>query len=223
MYKQFIIIKSQLSISDRDQIKSTHRELFFLSSRVLLKSLFFLPKSHYRTGCVIDCFTVKGADPAMAFLPVRRISRFFPLFQHHNPAVLLNPLLRLSLSTQSQQSDEEKEIPFIAQYLVSNFRFSPDRALRISSELTTIKSLERLDALVSFLKAIGLSDVQIRGLISFHPILLRLSVNNLLNPQTIALMDSGCTGEIFIQLVLSNPQCLYRKGTSTLSNSGETS
>jgi hypothetical protein len=112
MYKKFIIIKLKSSIYDPDQIKSTHRELFLLSrdvislsSRVLLKSLspllFFLPKSHYRTGCVIDC--VKGADPAMAFLPVRRISRFFPLFQHHNPALLLNPLLRLSLSTQSQQ------------------------------------------------------------------------------------------------------------------------
>lgn len=74
----------------------------------------------------------------------RRISiSFFPSLQHHHQA-LLTPLLRLSLSS-STITQPQKEIPFLAEYLISSSGVAPDQALEFSTrrELATMKSPER--------------------------------------------------------------------------------
>ncbi|KAJ4744350.1 Mitochondrial transcription termination factor family protein [Rhynchospora pubera] len=135
-------------------------------------------------------------------------------FQHH--PTLINPLLRFSLSTQTNsQPQKEKELPFIAQYLISSFGFSPDRAIKYSntSNLAAIRSPERPEAVIKFLKDTGLSEDQIKAVVSFHPILLGCSLDKTLKPKVRELIDNGFSGHLLVQLIRYNPSALYIKDT----------
>ncbi|KAJ4744882.1 hypothetical protein LUZ62_001278 [Rhynchospora pubera] len=134
---------------------------------------------------------------------------------HHNhfhQLALLTPLLRHSLSTQSHQP---KELPFIAQYLISSFAFSRDRVLKCSADrhLAAIKSSERPESVVTFLKNTGLSDDQIKAVVSFYPRILASNVEKTLKPKVRELMDGGFSGELLVLLIRYNPNALERKDT----------
>lgn len=108
-------------------------------------------------------------------------------------------------------------MPFIAKYLVSSFGFSPERALRVSTitarRLASIKTREQPDSVISFLGELGLSDSQIRRLILFSPAMLAHRVDRSFKPRARKLMDAGFGGKILVQLIQSNPQCLFLKGS----------
>jgi mTERF domain-containing protein, mitochondrial len=136
-------------------------------------------------------------------------SCFFSSPQCHQLA-LLAPLLRSPLSTRAQP---QKELPFIAHYLISSFGFSPDRALKYSAlrNLAPIKSSARPETVVKFLSDTGLSDTQIKAVVSFCPHLLSYNVENTLKPKVLELIDAGCSGELLVQLIRNNPSALCLK------------
>ncbi|KAJ4744884.1 hypothetical protein LUZ62_001280 [Rhynchospora pubera] len=150
----------------------------------------------------------------MSFFLAKRILLFSssssPFHRHHfHQLLLLTPLLRHSLSTQS------KELPFIAQYLISSFAFSPARALKCSaySSLRAIKSSERPESVVAFLKDTGLSHDQIQDVVSFHPRILTYNVEKTLKPKMSELMGAGFSGELLVHLIRYNPTALVLKAT----------
>lgn len=164
----------------------------------------------------MDCCCSGAAPPLSLRLRAKRASSSFLSPHHHqcHPLHSLSPLLlRCSLPTQPQQQGAQMEMPFIAQYLISSFGFSPDRALRVSANKHqgSIKS-DRVDSVITFLKEIGLEDPQIRNLISLDPYILGSNVEKTLKPRARQLMDGGFAGEILAQLILSNPQCLRQEG-----------
>ena len=57
-----------------------------------------------------------------------------------------------------EQPPKEKELPFVAQYLISTFSFSADRAVKVSAHptLAAIKSPARPQAVVKFLLDVAL-------------------------------------------------------------------
>jgi mTERF domain-containing protein, mitochondrial len=138
-------------------------------------------------------------------------SRFFSFPQYHYLA-LLNPLLRSPLSTQAPL---QKDLPFIAEYLISSFSFSLDRALKlsVSKSLAPIKCPARPEAVVRFLTDTGLSETQIKAVVSFYPALLSYNVDKTLKPVVLGLTDAGCSRELLVQLIRHNPTALYLKDT----------
>ncbi|KAF3327189.1 mTERF [Carex littledalei] len=152
----------------------------------------------------------------MSFLLANRFSTSFSHYHHHRfrrlHRALLTSVLRLSLSTQTQKST--KEMPFIAQYLVSSFGFSVYRARKVStySYLSRIKTPDQPNSVVSFLKDIGLSDAQIKSAVSFNPTVLGYSINNTLDPCARELMAAGFTGELLVRLTQFNPIILTLNG-----------
>ncbi|KAJ4744886.1 Mitochondrial transcription termination factor-like [Rhynchospora pubera] len=147
---------------------------------------------------------------------VKRIfsSSSYPFHHHHHfhQLILLTPLLRHYLSTQCPQP---KELPFIAQYLISSFGFSPHRAFKCSadSNLRAVKSSERPDSVVAFLKATGLSHDQIKAVVSFHPYVLARNVEKTLKPKVGELINGGFSGELLVHLIRYNPAALERRDT----------
>jgi mTERF domain-containing protein, mitochondrial len=143
----------------------------------------------------------------MSSLLVKRLSSLFcpSSFQcHHHYLALPNLLLRLSFST---QPSGPKEIPFVAKYLTSSLGFSPVQALKVSADknVLAIKSADRPDSVVKFLKGTGLSDTQIRSAILFHPRLLCCNMEKTMKPKLRELMDAGFSGELLVQLIRYNP------------------
>ncbi|XP_078151901.1 transcription termination factor MTERF8, chloroplastic-like [Carex rostrata] len=149
----------------------------------------------------------------MSFFLAKRFSLFSPSsFHHQQLSLLLPPLLRLSFST---QPSEQADIPFLAKYLISSLGFSPDKALKCSTDsaFTTVKSSDQPESVVRFLKETGLSDDQIKNVVSFYPRLLASNVETILKPKVRELMDGGFSGELLVQLIRSNPKALVSKHT----------
>jgi mTERF domain-containing protein, mitochondrial len=142
---------------------------------------------------------------------VNKLSRSLPLATPHLHVTFL-PLLRLSTA-----ADQPKDPPYMAQYLISSFGFSPDRALRLASApfLSPIKTPYRPEAVVRFLKQTGLTCPQIKSLISWCPQLLSYSVSNTLEPNLRKLVAGGFTGETLTQLIQASPSTLLLNSASS--------
>ncbi|XP_078166499.1 transcription termination factor MTERF15, mitochondrial-like isoform X2 [Carex rostrata] len=133
-------------------------------------------------------------------------SSFFSPPQCHYHRLLSSPL-----STQTQP----KELPFIADYLISSFSFSLHRALKASANrnLTAIKSLARPEAVVKFLTDTGLSHAQIKSVVSLKPDLLGYDADKTLRPKAREIMEKGIPGEVLVQMIRYNPAVLQLKDT----------
>ncbi|XP_078166461.1 transcription termination factor MTERF8, chloroplastic-like [Carex rostrata] len=120
-------------------------------------------------------------------------------------------LLRFPLSTKTQP----KELPFIADYLISSFGFSLNRALKASadSHLTTIKSPAQPEAMVKFLTDTGLSHSQIKSVVSLQPALLGYNADEILRSKVREMMEKGIPGEVLVQLFRYNPVVLQLQDT----------
>ncbi|KAJ4744876.1 Mitochondrial transcription termination factor-like [Rhynchospora pubera] len=138
------------------------------------------------------------------FLAKGLSSLYLSSTRHHH----LTPLLRLFSSAQSHEIN-------LANYLISSFRFSPDRALKISTykHVAARKSLEQPESVITFLRDTGLSDDQIKAVVSFYTPLLSFNVEKTLKPRVRQLIDDGFSGELLVQLIRYNPTALVLKDT----------
>jgi mTERF domain-containing protein, mitochondrial len=66
---------------------------------------------------------------------------------------------------------------------------------------------------VKFLSDTGLSDTQIKAVVSFYPLLLSYNVEKTFKPKVLELIDAGCSGELLVQLIQNNPSALCLKDT----------
>jgi mTERF domain-containing protein, mitochondrial len=149
----------------------------------------------------------------MSTLIPNRISSFFrSCFYQHRRLPLPTPLLCISFST---QTPEQAEVPFLARYLISSLGFPPDRARKLAAHklVVPIKSEDGPELVIKFLRGIGFSDTQIRGVISFRPDLLSSNVDKTLKPKVRELMDAGFSGELLVPLIRYNPSALFVKDT----------
>ena len=98
----------------------------------------------------------------------------------------------------------------MAQYLISSFGFSPDRALRVaaSPHFSPIKTSDRPESVVRFFKETGFTDSQIKGMISWYPPLLAYHASKTFKPRVQELMAAGFTGDTLIQLIQYTPVVL---------------
>ena len=103
----------------------------------------------------------------------------------------------------------------MAEYLVSSFGFSPDRAFRVSkqSNLAAIKSADRPEAVTKFLRDTGLTDAQIKAVVSLSPIILGYNVDKTLKPNALELIEKGFSQNLLIQLIRYRPSAIVRKKT----------
>jgi mTERF domain-containing protein, mitochondrial len=101
----------------------------------------------------------------------------------------------------------------MAQYLISSFGFSRNRAIKHAADphLTAIQSPDQPEAVVQFLKEIGLSDSLVKRSITFCPSLLSYNVEKTLKPNASKLVKGGLSSDILFQLIQYNPKLLLNK------------
>ncbi|XP_058092119.1 transcription termination factor MTERF5, chloroplastic-like [Magnolia sinica] len=120
----------------------------------------------------------------------------------------------LSFSTSKTQDPPHKtqdpphKTPFIVDYLTTSFGFSSEKAISLSTNLTHIKSPRKPDSVVSFFRNCGLSDANIRDLISWRPRFLSSNVERTLLPKVRILQGLGLAGSGLAEVVVSNPRLL---------------
>uniref|UniRef100_A0A1D1XE47 mTERF domain-containing protein 1, mitochondrial n=2 Tax=Anthurium amnicola TaxID=1678845 RepID=A0A1D1XE47_9ARAE len=98
--------------------------------------------------------------------------------------------------------------PFIAGYLVSSCGLSPEMAARASKYLSHLRTPEKPDAVLSFLRSKGFDDDQIRKTVSARPQVLCADVERTLEPRFRALEELGFGGPALSELINRNSRFL---------------
>eukprot|EP00268_Persea_americana_P018728 TRINITY_DN1948_c0_g1_i5.p1 TRINITY_DN1948_c0_g1~~TRINITY_DN1948_c0_g1_i5.p1 ORF type:complete len:383 (-),score=52.84 TRINITY_DN1948_c0_g1_i5:387-1535(-) len=97
---------------------------------------------------------------------------------------------------------------FMVDYLIQKCGLSIEKANSASKILTHIKSAEKPDSVLSFLKQSGFNDTHIRDLISNQPRLLTVKVENTLKPKFLFFQELGLYGTPFAEIASRYPYFL---------------
>ncbi|OAY66308.1 transcription termination factor MTERF2, chloroplastic-like [Ananas comosus] len=119
--------------------------------------------------------------------------------------LLRSLLLSTATASKKPQNPYAPESHFMVDYLVSSIGLSRDQAIKASKGLAHLRSPDRPDAVVGFLKRTGLSDAHIKSLISWHPKLLCANTEKTLERRAKELEEGGFSGPLLVQVVRSNP------------------
>ncbi|KAJ8627196.1 hypothetical protein MRB53_020503 [Persea americana] len=100
------------------------------------------------------------------------------------------------------------ETHFMVDYLIERCGFSRENAINASTSLTALKSPEKPDSVLGFLKKSGFEATHIEKLISSEPRFLASNVEKTLKPKFIFFQELGLSGASFADLVTKCPVLL---------------
>ncbi|KAJ1407631.1 Transcription termination factor, mitochondrial/chloroplastic [Sesbania bispinosa] len=94
---------------------------------------------------------------------------------------------------------------FAVSYLINNFGFSPESALK-ASKILRFKTSEKPDSVVSFLRNHGFPDSDIRTIIRREPWLLSCDANKRVLPKFQFFLSKGASTSDIVRIVTGNPR-----------------
>ncbi|CAL9101471.1 unnamed protein product [Musa textilis] len=97
---------------------------------------------------------------------------------------------------------------FMVEYLVNTCGFSSSEAAKLSKPLAHLRSTEKPDAVLNFMRSQGFVGAGIRKLISFRPVYLCCNVENNLAPKFQFLRDLGLSESDIVDAIMSNHSIL---------------
>ncbi|RWW03424.1 hypothetical protein GW17_00033415 [Ensete ventricosum] len=97
---------------------------------------------------------------------------------------------------------------FMVEYLVNSCGFSPSEAAKFSKPLAHLRSTEKPDAVLNFMRSQGFDGVGIRKLISSKPNYLCCNVDKTLAPKFQFLRDMGLSESDIVDTILKNDAIL---------------
>lgn len=100
------------------------------------------------------------------------------------------------------------QIPFLVDYLVNTCGFSRYKAISASKSLNCIQSPENPDSVIGFLRDCGLSNTQIKHVVSWRPKLLCANVEKTLVPKVWILQELGLSRSGLAELIMLKPRVL---------------
>ncbi|XP_073311363.1 transcription termination factor MTEF1, chloroplastic-like [Primulina huaijiensis] len=141
-----------------------------------------------------------------------RLSSYFHNF-HSNPTNRLSPLINflfsLSLNrTYSSTPRSNSENHALFNFLTDFLKSPKQRALAITSRFSHVKSYNKPQAAIDFLKTHGFSDTQIRSLLNIHPKLLLSDVEKILKPKFVYFQELGVPRPHLAMFISKNPMLL---------------
>ncbi|RRT53597.1 hypothetical protein B296_00012287 [Ensete ventricosum] len=97
---------------------------------------------------------------------------------------------------------------FMVEYLVNAYGFSPSEAAKLSKPLAHLRSTEKPDAVLNFMRSQGFDGAGIRKVISLRPIYLCCNVEKTLAPKIQFLRDLGLSESDIVHVIDHNPNIL---------------
>ncbi|RWV94734.1 hypothetical protein GW17_00042697 [Ensete ventricosum] len=93
---------------------------------------------------------------------------------------------------------------FMVEYLVNSCGFSPSEAAKFSKPLAHLRSTEKPDAALNFMRSQGFDDAGIRKVISWKPNLLCINVEKNLAPKFQFFRDLGLSEPDIVDVIVKN-------------------
>ncbi|KEH37349.1 mTERF protein [Medicago truncatula] len=125
------------------------------------------------------------------------------LFQHFSFPISLT---RFSTTTSTSESNTH---PFAASYLIDNFGFSPQSALKaFNNKQVRFNTLEKPNSVLTFFQNHGFSHENIRIIIRKEPWLLSSQPHKMLLPKFEYFLSKGASSADIVSLLTANPTIL---------------
>ncbi|XP_042488555.1 transcription termination factor MTERF5, chloroplastic-like [Macadamia integrifolia] len=98
--------------------------------------------------------------------------------------------------------------PFMVDYFIRSFGWPREKAVHASKRLLHIKSPQKPDTVLAFLRGIGLSESQLSATISRRPSIITAGIESSLLPKVKIFESLGASGKELADLVVSSANCL---------------
>ncbi|KAG0470106.1 hypothetical protein HPP92_016806 [Vanilla planifolia] len=143
---------------------------------------------------------------------MRLLGRKFPFLRYltHHSSTIISFVRFPSHFYSTSTVRKPVQLPFIVHYLISSVGLSWEKALKASLSISHIRSPSKPDAVLHFLKQIGLSDVYIRRAVSRMPNLLCSMVERTLKPKVLVLQQAGFSEPEIALAISANPYFFHR-------------
>jgi len=135
--------------------------------------------------------------------------------QHNNPLLYQHLLFPISLIrynttiTESESESESNPHPFAVSYLINNFGFSPQSALKsFNHNHFRFNTPDKPDAVITFFQNHGFSHSDIRIIIKKAPWLLSSQPHKRLLPKFLFFLSKDASSSDIVSLLTSNPTIL---------------
>ncbi|RWV94737.1 hypothetical protein GW17_00042701 [Ensete ventricosum] len=134
-----------------------------------------------------------------------RRNRLLTLFETRR----LRDLLFFSSSVDHSGGTISPDPHFMVEYLVNSCGFSPSEAAKFSKPLAHLRSTEKPDAVLNFMRSQGFDGAGLRKVISWEPSYLCLNVETNLAPKFQFLRDLGLSELDIVDAILKNSSILH--------------
>ncbi|XP_045792396.1 uncharacterized protein LOC123887150 isoform X2 [Trifolium pratense] len=138
--------------------------------------------------------------------------KFDPLSQKHSSfpiSLRFRCCTAATTTTTTITASESDTHPFAVSYLINNFDFSPESALKyFNSNKVRFNTLEKPNSVITFLKNNGFSHSDIRIIITKSPWLLSSKPHKTLLPKFQFFLSKGVSSSDIVSLLTANPGIL---------------
>ncbi|KAL6504223.1 hypothetical protein OROGR_026146 [Orobanche gracilis] len=144
----------------------------------------------------------------MASIHIRR--RFGFLFTKNSSHLLCEPSLYLSVYFSTSRNEQPPQRnPNFPKYLVQKYNFHPQTASYLSSVLTTLKTPQNSDTILSFFVESGFSTAQLEKIVKSWPKLLASNLDKIIKPKFKIFEDFGLSTNEIVDIISKYPSILH--------------
>ncbi|KAL6578321.1 hypothetical protein OROMI_010649 [Orobanche minor] len=138
------------------------------------------------------------------------IHRGFGYLFTKNSSLLCEPRVYLSVyfSTSRNEQPPQKN-PNFPKYLVQKYNFDPQTASHLASVLTTFKTPQNSDTILSFFVESGFSAAQLEKIVKSWPRLLASNLDKIIKPKFKIFQDFGLSTNEIIYIISKEPSILH--------------
>ncbi|KAL7154617.1 hypothetical protein ABFS83_03G013400 [Erythranthe nasuta] len=112
-----------------------------------------------------------------------------------------------NLSTISENQPVESST--VSDFLMHKHHFSPEAASQVASVLTSLKTLENSDSILSFLKESGFSNTQLERVVKYRPVFLSANLEKIIKPKIRIFQDLGFSADEIALIISKVPLVLH--------------
>ncbi|KAK6130651.1 hypothetical protein DH2020_035626 [Rehmannia glutinosa] len=102
----------------------------------------------------------------------------------------------------------------LSELLLHKHHFCPEAASQVVSALTRLKSPEKYDSILSFLKESGFSNTQLEKILKCRPRLLLANPEKVIKPKIKIFQDLGFSANDIADIITNDPDIMYRSLTN---------
>ncbi|KAL6573306.1 hypothetical protein OROHE_001765 [Orobanche hederae] len=126
-----------------------------------------------------------------------------------NPSFLCEPRVHLSVYFPTSRNEQPRNDSNFYESLMQKYNFHPQTASHLASVLTTVKTPQKSDTILSFFVESGFSAAQLEKIVKSWPKLLNVNLDKIIKPKFKIFQDFGLSTNEIVDIISNDPSILH--------------